>query len=124
MLDRFPFCDDKFEMVIADLSLHYFKNNDTFKIISEIKRILKPNGYLFFRLNSTNTKEYKQLIENNIVEIEKHLFYTKNMEKRFFNEEDINYYFKDFKKIYLKEDNMNRYNSEKIVWIGVYTNIK
>ena len=124
MLDRFPFCDDKFEMVIADLSLHYFKNNDTFKIISEIKRILKPNGYLFFRLNSTNTKEYKQLIENNIVEIEKHLFYTKNMEKRFFNEEDINYYFKDFKKIYLKEDNMNRYNSEKIVWVGVYTNIK
>ena len=90
MLNTFPFEDNSTELVIADLSLHYFKEEDTKRIISEIKRILKPNGYLFFRVNSTNSTEYKKIIDRRDEEIESNLFFSKNMEKRFFDEKDIN----------------------------------
>ena len=52
MLEPFPLEDNCTNLVIADLSLHYFKDEDTKKIIKEIQRILKPNGYLFIRVNS------------------------------------------------------------------------
>lgn len=124
MLDTFPFEDNSTDLVIADLSLHYFKEKDTNRIISEIKRILKPNGYLFFRLNSTNSTEYKKIIENGEKEIESNLFFSKNMEKRFFDEKDINKFFKDFKIIFLKEENMARWCPDKIIWKCAVQNIK
>lgn len=83
MLDEFPFEDNSTNLVIADLSVHYFREKDTIRIISEIKRILRPNGYLLFRLNSTNSTEYKKIIENSEKEIEPHLFFYQNMEKDF-----------------------------------------
>ena len=124
MLNTFPFEDNSTELVIADLSLHYFKEEDTKRIISEIKRILKPNGYLFFRVNSTNSTEYKKIIDRRDEEIESNLFFSKNMEKRFFNENDINKYFKDFKIISLKEENMARWCPDKIIWKCAVQNIK
>lgn len=123
MLNTFPFEDNSTELVIADLSLHYFKEEDTKRIISEIKRILKPNGYLFFRVNSTNSTEYKKIIDRRDEEIESNLFFSKNMEKRFFNENDINKYFKDFKIISLKEENMARWCPDKIIWKCAVQNI-
>ncbi|MBE6140948.1 MAG: class I SAM-dependent methyltransferase [Firmicutes bacterium] len=116
MLDTFPFKDNSTELVIADLCLHYFKEKDTKRIISEIKRILKPNGYLFLRLNSTNSTEYNKIIESGEKEIELNLFFTQNMEKRFFNEKDIYKFFKDFEIISMKEENMTRWCNDKIVW--------
>lgn len=52
MLDKFPFDDNSFQIIIADLCLHYFREKDTFKILSEIRRMLTYNGYLIFRVNS------------------------------------------------------------------------
>ena len=110
--------------MIADLSLHYFKEKDTNRILNEIKRILKPNGHLFFRLNSTNSTEYKEIIKNRQKEIESNLFFSKNMEKRFFDEKDINKFFKDFKIVSLKEENMARWCPDKIIWKCAAQNIK
>ena len=124
MLDEFPFEDNSTDLVIADLSLHYFKEKDTNRIISEIKRILKPNGYLFFRLNSTNSTEYKKIIENGEKEVESNLFFNKNMEKRFFDEKDINKFFKDFKIILMREENMARWCPDKIIWKCASKNLK
>ena len=116
MLEKFPFDDNLAELVIADLSLHYFSEENTNKIINEIRRILKPNGYLIFRVNSTNSTEYKKLIEDGVGQIESHLFFTKDMKKRFFDIEDINYFFRDFKLISLREENMSRFCADKIIW--------
>lgn len=124
MLDEFPFEDNSTNLVIADLSLHYFRENDTIRIISEIKRILRPNGYLLFRLNSTNSTEYKKIIENSEKEIEPHLFFYQNMEKRFFDRNDINKFFRDFKIICMREENMTRWCSDKIIWKCAVQNIK
>ena len=124
MLDEFPFEDNSTNLIIADLSLHYFREKDTIRIISEIKRILKPNGYLLFRLNSTNSTEYKEIIENSEKEIEPHLFFYQNMEKRFFDRNDINKFFRDFKIICMREENMTRWCSDKIIWKCAVQNIK
>lgn len=94
MLDPFPFETSSVGLVIADLSLHYFRKKDTDKIIQEIKRILKPEGYLFFRVNSTSSTEYKKLIEKDEKMLESNLFFNKNMEKRFFGENDLDSFFK------------------------------
>ena len=47
-----PFEDKSFDLVIADLSLHYFNKETTKQIMKEIKRILTDNGYLIARVNS------------------------------------------------------------------------
>lgn len=116
MMDRFPFEDNHSNLVIADLSLHYFREKDLRRIVSEIKRVLKTDGYLLFRVNSVNCKECRKLLEENKEQIEPKLFFTKNMEKRFFDREDIENYFSDFKILSINEEGMSRYKSDKIVW--------
>ena len=119
MLDKFPFEDNVAEVVIADLSLHYFRKEDTERIISEIKRVLKSNGHLFFRVNSTSSTEYKTLLSSGAEPIEPHLYFANNMEKRFFSLDDIDKFFADWNFIAKREENMTRWSSDKIVWTGV-----
>ena len=111
MLDGMPFDDDSFDIVIADLCLHYFRKLDTFKILNEIKRILTKKGCLIFRVNSINDVNHGAGEGN---EIEHHLYETSdNRLKRFFDEEDIRYFFEGFEIEYLNEEIMNRYKLEK-----------
>lgn len=119
MLDEFPFEDNSVEAVVADLSLHYFKKADTKRIISEIKRVLMPNGHLFFRVNSIDSTEFKTLRESGETPLEPHLYFTNNMEKRFFSESDLEEFFEGWNFICKKETNVTRWTNDKIVWTGV-----
>lgn len=120
MFEKFPFEDNSTDIVIADLSLHYFREKDTFEILDKIKSILTPNGHLFFRLNSTNSTEYKNLKKDNVEEVEHHLYCTNNMEKRFFDKKDIEKFFTGWSSVIEpRELNMTRWSSDKIVWVGV-----
>lgn len=51
MAGGLPFPNDFTDIIIADLCLHYFLEQDTFKILAEIKRVLKPSGSLILRVN-------------------------------------------------------------------------
>ena len=116
MLDDLPFKDNSCDLIIADLSLHYFKWKDTIKIINEIKRVLKNNGYLIFRVNSIKDKNHGS---GSGAIIEKHLYMTNDgLLKRFFDEEDIYRFFKDFDIEYLNEEVMTRYKLEKVLYKG------
>lgn len=116
MLEGFPFPDNYCDLIISDLCLHYFREKDTFKIINEIRRILKDNGHLIFRLNSINDINHGA---GSGSEIEHHLYTTQdNRLKRFFDEKDILYFFKDFQIEYLKEETMSRYKLEKRLYLG------
>ncbi|MBR5421843.1 MAG: methyltransferase domain-containing protein [Lachnospiraceae bacterium] len=111
MLDGLPFEDASFDLVIADLSLHYFREADTKSIISDIFRVLMPGGHLILRVNSVNDVNHGA---GRGKEIEHHLFETDTkMIKRFFDEEDIRMFFKDFETEYLHEEIMTRYRLEK-----------
>ena len=113
MTEKFPFEDNFTSMIIADLSLHYFSEETTKKIVEEIKRVLKSDGYLIIRVNSVNSTEFKNITGEKIEE----KYYLKNgMTKRFFDKKDIEYFFKDFEIQYINEENMNRWNKDKIVW--------
>lgn len=114
MLDGIPFQDDSFELIIADMCLHYFKERDMFKIIDELKRILVNDGHIIFRVNSINDVNYGA---GKGKEIEHHLYETENkLLKRFFDEEDVRFFFKDFAIEYLKEEDMTRYKMDKKIY--------
>ena len=116
MLDGFPLEDDSFEIVIADLCLHYFRETDTRRILTEINRILVPGGHLIFRVNSINDVNHGA---GQGREIEHHLYETgSHTIKRFFDEDDIREFFSDFEMEFLNEEIMTRYSLEKRLFRG------
>ncbi len=122
MLDGLPFDDGAFDVVIADLSLHYFDSPNTVYIISEIRRILSCEGYLMFRVNSVNDVNHGA---GQGKEIEHHVYETETGTiKRFFDEQDIHFYFNEFDFEYLKEEKMHRYKMVKRLFTGCARNKK
>lgn len=65
----FPYKDASFDVVYAHLSIHYFNDQITRQIISEVSRVLKPAGMFYFRCKATDSWE-----KNISVETEPNLF--------------------------------------------------
>ncbi len=82
MSEPFKFERNEFDAVYARLSLHYFTNEVTRRVFSEIKRVLKPNGQLFFICKSTDDPLYGKgnQIEADMFELDGHV-------RHFFSEE-------------------------------------
>ncbi|NLV90240.1 MAG: class I SAM-dependent methyltransferase [Tenericutes bacterium] len=121
MTETFPFEDNFTDLVIADLCLHYFSNEDTIKILKELKRVIIPNSNLIFRVNSVNDVNHGAMQGK---KIEEHYYELSDMRKRFFDREDFNKYFNDWDIVDLNEDVMTRYVKPKILWKGLVKNIK
>lgn len=121
MRDRLPFADGSIQVVIADLSLHFFDSDTTFKILEDIKRILRPDGVILFRLNAipdyhTDRPDEKKL--------EHHFYQTsRGSFRRFFDRADIDYFFAGWKLLYLEEETMYRYRNPKYLWTGAVQSI-
>lgn len=114
MLDGMPFSDGFTDIVVADLCLHYFTTDATLKILNEIKRILRPGGLLFVRVNSVNDVNHGA---GKGFQKERNLYLTKdNRYKRFFDEQDIAFFFNGWNKVYVNEEKMMRYKEEKVLW--------
>ena len=107
---KLPFEDDEFEIVIGDLSLHYFDEKTTVEIMKEIKRILKKGGYLFARVNSVNDINHG---EGQGEKIEENYYFVEGYNKRFFSLDDVNKYFSIIGKVEAKEAEMTRYAKPK-----------
>jgi len=87
--NKLPFSENSFQVIVADLCLHYFTTEVTTKIMNEIKRVLKPNGYLIARVNSSKD-EYAQ---KGKYEIEPNYIMLKDIPMRFFTIEDTKKFF-------------------------------
>ena len=107
-----PFKDTTFDLVIADLSLHYFDGKTTIAIMKEIKRILKPNGHLLARVNSIADKNFGA---GNGQKIEDNYYFVEGYNKRFFSIEDAKKFFSYIGKTKIKEADMLRYREPKKV---------
>lgn len=120
MLDGIDYPDNTFDIVIADLSLHYFDASTTHRILSDIRRILRPGGHLLVRVNSIKDVNHGA---GSGEEVEYHLYRTDNgMFKRFFDEADIREIFSDFQIIFLEEQKMLRYKLVKMVYNAGFEN--
>ncbi|MBI3027420.1 methyltransferase domain-containing protein [Candidatus Woesearchaeota archaeon] len=72
---------ESFDIVFANLRLHYFDNKTTKRIFSDIYRLLVPGGYLFFEVKSTADLDYRKGEE-----IEKDFFNHNGKKRHFFSE--------------------------------------
>lgn len=114
MTQKFPIEDDYTDIVIADLCIHYFPEEITKKVIEEIKRILKPNGILIFRVNSTDDSNY--IAKHETIQ-EDFIWQPKwKKSKRLFNENSIRSFFADWKIEKVKQEKMLRYEYQKVIW--------
>lgn len=92
------------QVLIADLSIHYFDDVTTNEIIRDLHNVLKEDGILLCRLNST--------IEiGNILE-------SDGIYRRFFDRDEIERFFDKYMwtYMYVEEYEMDRYTNKKMLW--------
>lgn len=109
MIDNFPFKDESFSIIIADLSLHYFDNEITIHIMNEIKRVLKNDGVLLARVASVNDFNFGAGVGE---QLEKNFYFEGDYTKRFFDFEDVNKYFGIIGQVEFSETSMIRNEEE------------
>lgn len=56
--EELPFDDASFDVVYAHLSIHYFTEETTRRLIGEVQRVLKPGGIFAFLVNTVDDPEY------------------------------------------------------------------
>lgn len=110
--EKLPFGDNCFDLIIADLSLHYFDTKTTNNIMNEIKRILKPKGHLLARVNSIEDVNHEA--EKGKL-IEKNFYFVEGYNKRFFSNDDVKKFFSIIGKLKFKKADMLRYEKPKKV---------
>ena len=116
MREKLSFPDNEFELVFANLSIHYFNDKDTKNLILEIKRVLKTDG-LF--IGSVNGIEGYQEIKSTAKEIEKHYWLNKGKYIRLFNEDDLKKYLSPFIITMIEKRETIRFNHKKNYWIFI-----
>lgn len=110
MKEELPFLDSSFDLVFANLSIHYFSDKDTKKIMLEIKRILKENG-LF--IGSVNGMQGYEKIKDTAIELENHYWFNKNKCVRLFDKEDLKKYLNVFDILNIEEKETVRFEHTK-----------
>ena len=108
----FEFEDNSYDLIIADLCLHYFDTETTKNILKEIKRILKPNGYLLARVNSVNDINHGA---GQGEKIEENYYFVEGYNKRFFDEKIAEDFFSIIGDVKVKEAEMIRYKKPKML---------
>lgn len=121
MLCGLPFEDNSAGIIVSDLSLHYFSEADTKKIVGELSRVLTDGGYFLCRINSTNDINYGA---GQGEKLEDDFYCYEGNQKRFFTEKSIELFFDKWKIDYINECEMLRYKLKKIVWEFSAGNIK
>ena len=109
------------DLIIANLSLHYFDEKTTFRILNSIKKTLVDNGILIVRVNSIDDDNYGA---DSMSEIEHHFYNALDLKKRFFDKDDIMYFFRDFDIISCKKELFSTliHKKGKSVWECVLKN--
>ena len=110
MRKGFPYGDEAFDIVVADLSLHYFTWNETREIIAEIHRILKEKGRLIARVHSL-----ANLDSMPGEEIEPHYYMMYGYHRRYFSPEELQILFSGWNLPLLQEKPIRRYQRIKHV---------
>ncbi len=112
LIQKLPFNDSYFDIVIADLCLHYFSSEDTEKILNEIRRVLTDRGYLFARVNSDRDVNHGA---GKGIELEKGFYNQGGHYKRFFTPGMVKYFFRNWSELSVSEKTTSKYTDNKHV---------
>ena len=110
MRKELPFDNNKFDIVFANLSIHYFSDIETKKLISEVQRILKKDG-LF--IGSVNGIQGYEKIKDTAEIIDKHYYSNQGKYIRLFDINDVKNYLSDFEFLKLEEKETIRFEHKK-----------
>lgn len=104
---------NKFSLVIANLSLHYFSRADTFKIFQGIREVLVAEGLLAFRVNAegdTNSGCPENLTGWDLTLVD-------GVAKQFFSREKIEELIENsFEPVLVEKISVERYGRKKVLW--------
>lgn len=121
MVNKFPFIADYFDVVVAELSLHYFSKRKTRRILSEISRVLVPEGLLIARVNSTRG-EYPP---NGAEKITKDYYRVGGITKHFYSIDSFkNLFDASWEVVEIEEQETYKYRSLKPVIFCIAKNTK
>ncbi len=109
MREKLPFEDNKFDLVFANLSIHYFNEADTKNLMSEVKRILKKGGLFIGSVNGLQVLNKMKDAE----EIEHHYYLNKGKYSRLFDVEDVKKYLSIFDILKIDERETIRFEMKK-----------
>lgn len=108
-----PFDNESFNLVFANLSIHYFDSKTTINLLKEIRRILKKDGYFIGSVNSSKTYKF---IKDVAQQIEPNYYYENGRTVRLWDKEQFDEFFNEFNLIKLEEVETTRWNKTKIMW--------
>lgn len=115
-----PWRGNSFDVVIADLSLHYFDEATTDAIVAEIRRVLVPDGVLLARVNSVDDTAHGA---GQGEEIEPGFYRHRGHYKRFFDESAIQRFFGKFEIRSIREAETETGAGRKLVFEVVGRNV-
>ena len=111
MRNGLPYQNNEMDIIVSDLSLHYFSKEETNRIINEIIRVLKKQGILLARLNSMKDKKHGAQQGK---ELENGYYENNGIRKRFFTKETVKDFFSNgFEILELEEKTSGKYLEEK-----------
>lgn len=113
----FPLAERSVGVVVASLSLHYFDWSETIALAGRVHEVLKPDGVLLCRLNSTNDHHFGA---SGHPEIEKDFYLVDGTPKRFFDRKAVDRLFAHgWRMLAIGEKVIDRYDRPKSVWEAV-----
>jgi SAM-dependent methyltransferase len=114
LAEGIPFENASVQVIVADLSLHYFTDLVTFGIVEDIRRVLAPGGLLLCRLNSTKELAHKP----EAVALAAYLYESHGILRRLFDSGEIDRFFVEaqWERLHKEEQELTRYGSTKVLW--------
>ncbi len=110
----FPIEAGRVGVVVASLSLHYFEWPETCDLVARVRQVLRPEGVMLCRLNSTNDHHFGA---SGHPEIDKHFYLVDGAPKRFFDRSAIDSLFeRGWRGVSIEEKVIDRYDHPKAVW--------
>lgn len=115
--DPFPLGNDRANVIVASLSLHYFSWAETLHLVARIRDTLTDSGIFLCRLNSTNDHHFgasgHPLLDKNYYSVD-------GQPKRFFDRSSVEQLFQSgWNMLSLEEMITHKYAMPKSIWEAV-----
>ena len=112
LAEALPIADASADVVVSDMSLHFFDAATTRRLILEIARILRPEGCLILRCNHID--DYCPC--DCAKELEPNFYHVDDLDMRYFDRDALLDFFTGWHIRSLVADSMTRYTPARRVW--------